>query len=420
VICFSHTLTVLAKDGGTNPQKNTATATYTVILTDVNDEDPTILGTPYDETILENTPVNTIVFTLDVQDNDVNQNAVLTFAFTGGNTDGDFVIDSGSGLIQVKNVLDRERTEVYELVVQVTDGGVPARSASVTATLTVADVNDSPPVFQPDPTDTYHFNVQENMPAGSAVGQIVATDDDINNNGQIQYTIAYHIRGNSTHFSLHAGTGHIKVAQSLDRETQDLYVFVVRATDSPTSGDRLTATATVSVTVTDFNDNTPSFSRVLYTASTTENLPEGTSILTVVIADNDVDVNDDITLSISDTTADFYITANSSNYILYVKNPIDREAIDLLNFTLMATDGGTPPLSFTTQVQITVGDENDNAPVFSPVFYNSEIAYNDECQVTVAVLSASDEDQGVNAEFTFATTVNNNPHIFALNSLTGG
>ena len=98
---------------------------------------------------------------------------------------------------------------------------------------------------------------------------------------------------------------------------------------------------------------------------------------------------------------------------------MDRETDQFFNFTLIATDQGTPPLSFSTSVVITVGDENDNAPIFSPTFYNSEIAYNDECQVTVTTITATDADSGVNAVLEYYTTLNNNPHLFSLSSSTG-
>ncbi|WAR26922.1 FAT4-like protein, partial [Mya arenaria] len=410
---------IVDNNGGTTPQRNTATATYTIVLSDINDNDPQVQGAPYDTSILEDTDVNFIVFTVTATDDDINENAVLEYAITAGNTNNDFVMDSGSGIIQVKNELDRERTDVYYLEVTITDNGATPRSAIQTATVTVIDVNDNPPVFQPAPITTYQFSVAENVNAGSSVGKVSASDLDTNNNAQIQYSIAYFIRGNSSHFRLDAGSGDVDVARALDREKQDLYVIVIRARDSPPSGDYLTATATVSITILDVNDNVPSFSQNLYFANVVENDPVGTSILTIVFDDIDIDINDDISLSIADTIADYYIAANESSFYLYVKNPIDREAIEFLNFNLTATDAGVPPLSFTTQIQITVGDVNDNAPIFSPVFYNSEIAYNDKCQVTVAVLTATDADQGLNAEFSFSTTLNDNPHLFALNSATG-
>ncbi|XP_053377420.1 cadherin-23-like [Mercenaria mercenaria] len=412
----SYTLTILATDQGTTPSQNTGTASYTILITDENDNPPVVAGS-YDTSIPEDTAINFIVFTIIVTDDDENENSVLTFSITSGNTGNDFHIDSGSGIIQVQNSLDRERTDEYLLEVSVVDNGTPAQSATVTATVTISDINDNYPIFQPDPTTTYSFSVSEEVPVGTYVDTVIATDLDTGVNGAVTYVIAYTLQGDSSKFTLDASTGVIETAGSLDRETQAVYEFIVRALDGGT--DTLASNVTVLISITDYNDNIPSFSQTLYTATTTENQPAGTSILTVVISDLDAGVNEDILLSIADSTGDFYINASSTDFILYVKSPIDRETYQNINFVLTATDQGTPPLSFTTSIEITIGDENDNLPVFSPTFYNSEIAYNDNCQQTVTTIEATDRDEGVNADITYYVTQNNNPHLFSLGSSTG-
>jgi len=408
---------VYATDQGSNPGQNTGSATYTVLLSDENDNDPVIQNTPYDTSISEDTPVNTVVFSISATDADANQNSILTYSISGGNTNTDFRIDSGSGLIQVSNTLDRETTDQYLLEVTVVDAGATPRSAIVTATVTVTDVNDNYPIFQPDPTTTYSFSVSEQVPSGSPVDSVSALDADIGANGAVTFSVASFITGDSSHFALDTASGAITTAATLDRETQDTYVLIVRASDGGTGPK--TATVTVTITVLDYNDNNPAFSQALYTGTVTENDAASTSILTVVITDLDINQNAAITLTISDPTANMYIAADSTTYILSVKSPIDREAIDFFSFTLTATDGGTPALSITTQIEITVNDVNDNAPVFSPTFYNSEIAYNDRCQVTATTLTATDADIGVNAAFTYSVTQNDNPQLFSLNQQTG-
>ena len=413
---FSYTLTILATDQGTTPARNTGTATYTIVITDVNDNPPVVVGT-YSTTIAEDIAINTVAFNLIVTDADENENSVLTYSITNGNTDNDFYIDSTSGLIQVLNTLDRERTDQYMLEVSIVDHGSPAQSTTVTASVTVSDVNDNNPIFQPYPTTTYYFNVSENVPSGTLVNSVSATDLDTGVNGAVTFIVAYFVQGDSSHFALDTSTGDIRTAATLDREAQSTYEFVIRALDG--GSNTLSANATVLITITDFNDNIPAFSQSLYTATTTENQPAGTSILTVIITDSDAGVNEDIVLSVSDSTANLYIEPNSTDFVLYVRSPIDRETYQNINFVLTATDQGTPPLSFTTSVEITIGDENDNSPVFLPTFYNSEIAYNDDCQVTVTTITATDLDVGVNADITYSVTSNNNPHLFSLDSSSG-
>lgn len=401
-------------DGGT--PKLTGSATFTFLVTDTNDNPPLIHGT-YDMTVPENTSVNSIIFRINATDKDIGQNSFLSYTITSGDENTYFYIDSGSGIIQISKSLDRETIDMYVLEITVADSGVPPQSAARSATVTVGDVNDNPPVFQPQPITVYSFSVNENVPVGTVVDRVNATDADTGLNGAVTYVKAYSIHGNSTHFAVVGSTGVIRTAGDLDREKEDLYVFVIRALDGGIN--TLTATATVSITIEDFNDNEPFFSKSLYTGTVLENSPAGTSILTVVVDDNDISINEYITLSIADSTASFYIGANSSTYVLYVKSPIDREAIEFLNFILTATDGGTPPLSFTTQIYITVGDANDNIPIFSPTFYNSEIPYNDECQLTVTMVTATDADTGVGGDITYYTTLNNYPQFFGLDPNSG-
>ena len=390
--------------------------TITFVVIDVNDNPPVVSGN-YDETFLEDTPINTIVFTLIATDADKGQNSYLTYSITKGDSNTDFFIDSGSGIIQLQKTLDRETIEIYHLEVTIIDAGVSPLNAVKTATLTVGDVNDNPPVFQPHPTTTYSFSVAENLPVSTIVGRVNATDADTSSNGAITYIKAYAIRGNSSHFSIDGSSGTIRTSAGLDREKEDSYVLVIRAVDG--GSNTLTATVTVSITIDDYNDNEPYFSQPLYTGTVLENSVAGTSVLTVVIDDEDIAINDDITLTITDSPALVYIGANSTSFIIYVKAPIDRESIELLDFSLTATDGGIPPLSFTSQIQITIGDENDNKPVFSPTFYNSEIPYNDDCQLTVTTLTATDADAGINADVTYYTTLNNYPQFFSLDSKSG-
>ena len=412
---------IYAADQGTLSQ-NTATTTYTIVLSDFNDNVPTISNAPYDTMVSEDAAVNTIVHTLTVTDADEGENAVLNYTITNGNTDNDFRIDPGSGLVQIFNSLDRERTALYSLEITVTDGGTPQQKVILTATVSVGDVNDNSPVFQPDPTTTYSFSVEENVPTGTVVNSVSASDADTGTNAIVTYVVVSYITGDNTHFSLNTATGEITTAGNLDRETQDTYVFIVRALDGGSS--TLSATATVSITITDTNDNIPSFGSSLYTATVVENSAVETSIVSVVFSDIDILVNDDIILSIDTSTtegtrANTYIHPNSTTAVLYVQQPMDRETDEFFNFTLIATDQGTPPLSFTTSVVITVGDANDNAPIFSPTFYNSEIAYNDDCQIIVTTITATDADRGVNAVIEYFTTLNNNPHLFTLSSSTG-
>ena len=407
---------VYAIDQG--PAPNTGSTTITVQVLDINDNDPEISGV-YDTHISEDAIPNTAVFTIDASDKDEGENSALHFNISGGNKAGDFKIDPGTGDIQVYNKLDRERTDKYLLEITVSDAGTPMRYAIRTATVTVTDVNDSPPVFD---LNTYHLNVSEDVPEETSVGKITASDADTGENARLRYVIGTFLQGDSNHFTADPATGVIFTAALLDREASHTYSFIYRAFDS--GSNPLTATTTVTINIGDFDDQLPEFGLSYYESHTLENEPVGTSILTVVTSDNDFGQNAEITLSIDTfklqgARAEEYIEIDSSTSLLFVKRPINRETDPSFRFILIATDGGEVPLTATATVSVIVDDVNDERPAFKPTFYNAEIAYNDQCAVTVTTLSATDKDYGVNAEFDYRFTMNPVPHLFSLDETSG-
>ena len=86
------------------------------------------------------------------------------------------------------------------------DNGNTPRTATVTATLTISDINDNDPTFAGTP---YSFSVAENSLSGLSVGTLVATDDDIGINANLVYSVQQFWVGDSTHFVLDAATGQL-------------------------------------------------------------------------------------------------------------------------------------------------------------------------------------------------------------------
>ena len=56
-----------------------------------------------------------------------------------------------------------------------------------------------------------------------------------------------------------------------------------------------------------------------------------------------------------------------------VIDPLDFESAREYFLSILATDGGTPPLSNTAIVKVNVTDANDNAPVFGMTVYHAEV-----------------------------------------------
>ncbi|XP_033745650.1 LOW QUALITY PROTEIN: protocadherin Fat 4-like [Pecten maximus] len=410
----SYEMVILATDKGATPL--TGTSTITISLIDVNDNDPSISGT-YDSTIDEDTAVNTVVFSITATDLDYQENSQLSYSINSGNTNTDFKIEVGTGIIQTVNALDRETTASYTLEVYVVDNGATPRTASVTCTVTIGDLNDNTPAWTAAP---YTFTVDENVATGSNVGTIAATDADTGVNSAISYSIIGYWSGGSNPVTIDTSTGVITTSASLDRESVDTYVIWCRVQDSGTPV--LSSDTNVTITINDLNDNDPTFASTTYTATVTENTSVGTSITTMSATDADTGVNAVIVYSFDTSTtagarADIYMTIGSSTGLVEVKASIDREVDASFTVVVLAVDTGTTPRTGSTTLTVNVGDENDNSPIFSPTYYNSEVPYTGSCSPTILILTATDADEGANAQLYYYFTTSNSD--FTLDSSTG-
>lgn len=127
-------------------------------------------------------------------DLDTGNNARLTYRLLSGNDDKPrnsdpsevFGIFPNSGWLYLRQPLDRETKDGYSLRVVATDNGTPAGTATALVTVTVSDANDNDPVFS---LEAYHFTVEENLPRGAPVGLLQATDNDLNSNAALRFSL---------------------------------------------------------------------------------------------------------------------------------------------------------------------------------------------------------------------------------------
>ncbi|NWI11111.1 CELR2 protein, partial [Crypturellus soui] len=242
----SYTLAITARDNGI-PQKSDTTY-LEILVSDVNDNAPQFLRDGYQGSVYEDVPAFTSVLQVSATDRDSGLNGRVFYTFQGGDDgEGDFIIESTSGIVRTLRRLDRENVPLYALRAYATDKGVPAKRTPVEIQVTVLDVNDNPPVFERDEFDIF---VEENSPIGLVVGRIVASDPDEGPNAQIMYQI---VEGNIPEvFQLDIFSGELTALADLDYESKAEYVMVVQATSAP-----LVSRATVHVRLRDTNDNSP-------------------------------------------------------------------------------------------------------------------------------------------------------------------
>ncbi|KAJ8376986.1 hypothetical protein SKAU_G00075660 [Synaphobranchus kaupii] len=287
--------------------------------------------------------------------------------------------------------------------------------------LIVLDINDNAPSF---PSALLSLSVEENQPIGTLYLLPTATDRDFGRNGVQRYELLQgggtgrgRGRGRSSVFELQVADTpeggkqpQLIVKGDLDRERRDSYELILRACDG---GDPpRTTQASLRITVTDTNDNSPRFERAQYEGELQENSAVGMSVLRVRAFDLDTGSNGQVEYSLAagpgfDVVGEFLWVEPNSGWIS-VLQPIDREETTQLHFSVTACDHGQPPLCVTATVLLHVRDLNDNAPAvdirkIGRIPLRQGLARVPEDAVVdtpVALVQVWDRDEGPNGEVT--------------------
>ena len=318
------------------------------------------------------------------------KNARSASGFHGFTTDNRCT-SSFSGDIIVDSTLDREFKNNYVLYVTAANIGENAPEGSCQVNITVTDVIDEKPYFE---SDVLTYRVLENASIGTRVTQLKALDKDI---GDI---IKYSLEESDLpgFFRINRTTGVISTSEELDRENMTEHVLFVQATDSVNlTSDKVK----IVIKIDDVNDHAPVFSKALYIRDYREESPKDTSILTVTASDADSGTNADIRFSIVGNATNYVKVDPVSGLISQADNPLDRELSPFFNFTVRATDIGTPPTSSEVDVILPLVDINDNSPTFNQSQYRAYVMENQPIGTPVLVVTATDEDIGSNARLSY-------------------
>ncbi len=428
-----HQLVVMAIDSApTIETRLSSEVNVTIQIIDVNDNTPEFLNEPYIVVVREDEEAGAIVFNATVIDADSGANAEVEFAleYQGSlEAERNFLIDPQSGVVSLSGSafldLDRERTQFYDIIINATDLGIPPLRSATFLRVEVADANDNHPLFL---AASFNGSTFENLPSGTMVATVTATDQDIGLNGEITYEFKSLIVSEGDCLSDCAGaefcldvftsgsqlpalpsfppftidnqTGDIFSLEPYDRENISDYIIVVLARDSSENETQLSNTTCVHVSILDQNDETPTFLQSVYNASLSEYTAPGISVAEVLATDDDISTNAEVTYQLLSETGSF--TIHPETGVILTLGQYDREEKDLYNVIVQVTDRGEAPLSSTSVVMVTILDENDNKPVFSKAVYSVTIEENLPPNSPVIQVNASDRDTGINAEITYS------------------
>ncbi|XP_040480046.1 cadherin-23-like isoform X2 [Ursus maritimus] len=316
---------------------------YVTLLNEL-DEAVQFSNTSYEAAILENLALGTEIMRVQAYSIDnLNQITYRFDAYTSTQAKALFKIDSVTGVITVKGLVDREKGDFYTLTVVADDGG-PKVDSTVKVYITVLDENDNSPQF--DFTSDSAVSVPEDCPVGQQVATVKARDPDVGSNGQVVFSLA---SGNIARafdiVTTNDSVGEVFVARPLDREELDHYILKVVASDRgspPRKKDHI-----LQVTVLDVNDNPPVIESPFgYNVSVNENVGGGTAVVQVRATDRDVGINSVLSYYITEGNEDMTFRMDRiSGEIATRPAPPDRERQGFYHLVVTVEDEGTPTLS---------------------------------------------------------------------------
>uniref|UniRef100_A0A8C1GFG0 Cadherin 24, type 2a n=1 Tax=Cyprinus carpio TaxID=7962 RepID=A0A8C1GFG0_CYPCA len=337
-----------------------------------------------------------------------------------------FVIDSRTGNIHVTKPLDREEKDQYRLIATATDRQTGrALEPSSQFIIRVQDINDNPPVFQGGP---YSATVPEMANIGTSVIQVTATDADdptYGNSAKLVYSV---IQGQQ-YFTVDPQSGIVRTAvPDMDREAQAQYQVVLQARDMGGHQGGLTGTTTLTVHLSDVNDNPPRFTQSMWSFSVSELAVPGVEIGRMSATDADLGENARMDFMIVDGEAGdtFNITGLNQEAVILLNKAVDYErrstyslAVEVQNPNVDSRFLRRGPFKDRAMVRITVLNA-DEPPKFSRSRYRLDVSENCPPACVVGRVAAVDPDTGLSNNIKYSIDPESDPEaLFRIASDSG-
>uniref|UniRef100_A0A7N8Y5S9 Cadherin-10 n=1 Tax=Mastacembelus armatus TaxID=205130 RepID=A0A7N8Y5S9_9TELE len=324
----------------------------------------------------------------------------VKYVLTGEGAGTLFKIDEKSGDIHATKRLDREEKAYYILhakaVNRFTNQALEGESEFI---IKIHDINDNEPRFT---KDLYMARVPEMSDIGTSVIQVTATDADDATYGN-SAKVVYSILEGQPYFSVDPETGLIKTAlPGMDREVKENYQVVIQAKDMAGQMGGLSGTTTVSISLSDVNDNPPRFTKTLYEFRVPESTELGSAVGVIRAMDADIGENAEMDYRIISTDGPgmFDITTNKSKQqgIVMLRKPLDFEKkrqyslrVQVENVHINPRFFSMGPFKDEATIKIIVEDV-DEPPVFERASYVMEVKEDAPRNTVIGSVSASDPD----------------------------
>ncbi|XP_062855006.1 protocadherin alpha-C2-like [Trichomycterus rosablanca] len=419
-----HNLILTAVDGGVPARSGTASIIVRVL--DTNDNAPQFDQDSYTVSLIENSPIGSVVIKLNATDKDEGTNSEIEYKFslyTSEKTQATFSLNSKNGEIRVKDIVNYEDFKIYSMEIIATDKGANSLSGQCKVTILITDVNDNHPEIS---IKSFTSPIKEDVAVGTIIAVVSVSDKDSGENGQTDIHVS-----DKLPFSLREASDNlyeIEVSNPLDREKVAEYEIIFTVTDR---GDPpLYDNETVTLELLDVNDNVPHFPQSFYTIQVVENNPPGALLGSLTAIDPDLHENQYLVYliiekEIVNTSISMLFSINPENGNLYALKTFDYEMEKEFLFHIEARDSGVPPLKSNMTVRIIIMDQNDNAPVIvSPwrahgSVVEEKIPRSTDKGTLIAKVIALDTDSVHNSRITYQFLQNTDATLFSLDQYNG-
>ncbi|XP_041839856.1 protocadherin-18a isoform X2 [Melanotaenia boesemani] len=364
----SYDIDVQAQDMG--PNSMPAHCKILVKVVDVNDNKPEISinlmssqGNGDAAYISEASPLDTFVALVRVEDLDSGLNGEVECKLHGQSYFKLQRTYENNYMILTNVSLDREKRSEFSLTVVAEDKGAPSLSTVKHFTVHVTDENDNPPRFE---KGRYEIFKSENNAPGAYLTSIMATDPDLDVNGQVSYSILENLvqeSSISTYVTIDPSNGAIYALRTFDREDASRISFVVQAKDAGKPA--LLSNATVVLNILDENDNPPVIV-VPQLWNFTADVPaskftEAGHLVTVVRAtDRDTGVNAELICSIVSGNDEGFFLMDPRTCEIHANVSLENFPHEHAELTVVVRDHGKESLSAKAVLKITLYENLEN------------------------------------------------------------
>ncbi|XP_069339858.1 protocadherin alpha-C1 isoform X2 [Eulemur rufifrons] len=419
----THLLVLTARDGGLPARSGDAEVT--IIVVDTNDNAPVFERSVYHTKVPETAPNGTVLFRVQASDPDEGSNGEVRYSLSNS-TQAElrhrFQVHPKSGEVRVAASLGPPET-LLEAYIEARDEGAFSLASTAKLLVEVTDVNNHAPELN-------FLSLSSLVPEDAAPGTVIALftvkDEDLGSNGRVLCGMSsggpFQLRVSfDNYYSL-------LIDGPLDREQISEYQVLITASDGGLPP--LSTRRTITVTLADVNDNTPSFSQRQQELFVAENNGPGASLGRVFAQDPDLGKNGLVCYELLDIfsegpPASSLVAVESFSGIIAAKTSFDFEQLKGFHFQVEARDGGIPPRSATVTVNLFVVDRNDNAPVILfPLPRNGSVAVeivprSARAGHLVTKVVAEDADSGSNAWLSYHISQASDSSLFRISTNMG-